>query len=141
MWTRRILLAFCCAVVVLGAGGVVLARDPGPYDPGRLETLRGEVVRVERIPSASGRRSLRLVLRTDDGACVPIALGPAWVAERQAFTLVAGERVEVTGWRVVRSKPPLAASKVRKEGATLRLRDAHGRPVWNSRRRTRASEW
>jgi len=141
MRARRILLAFACAGLVLPAATPALARDPGPYDPGRLETLRGEVVRIERVPNASGRRSLRLVLRTDDGACVPVALGPARVAERQAFTLVAGERVEVTGWRVVRSKPPLAASEVRKDGATLRLRDAHGRPVWNGRRRAHPSAW
>ena len=138
---RTVLRALACVVLALPPGTPALARDAGPYDPGSLETVRGEVVRVERIPSASGRRSLRLVLRTDDGACVPVALGPARVAERQAFTLVAGERVDVTGWRVVRSKPPLAASEVRKDGATLRLRDAHGRPVWNGRRRAHPSAW
>ena len=140
MWARRFLRALACAVLVLPSGTPAFARDAGPYDPGRLETVRGQVVRVERIPNASGRRSLRLVLRTDDGACVPIALGPAWVAERQAFTLAAGERVDVSGWRVVRSKPPLAAAEVRKDGATLRLRDAHGRPVWSARRRVHPSE-
>jgi hypothetical protein len=122
----------CSLLLWLATAAAGSEARPGrtPYDPARVETIRGEIVGVERIPSVGGDRGLRLLLRTDDGVRVPVALGPAWVAEKQAFTLLPGDRVDVTGWRVVPSKPPVAAAEVRKGDATLRLRDARGTPVW-----------
>jgi hypothetical protein len=131
---RGIRGALICAVAFWATAASAQGNDPGRsdwlYDPGTVETLSGEVTRVDKVPSASGRRWMRLILRTDTGDSVPVALGPAWVVDRQALSIRSGDRIDVTGWRVVRSKPALVAAEVRKGDATLRLRDAYGAALW-----------
>jgi hypothetical protein len=103
-----------------------------PYDPGCLETVAGEVTRVERLPQAGGGRGMHLVLRTDAGDRVSVALGPLWVADR--YGIHVGDRIEVMGWPVVRGKSALVAAELKSGDRTIRLRDREGVPLW--RRRT-----
>ena len=120
-------LALACLTVLssaTGHGDGVCA-----YDPGSVETVKGVVVRVERTPTAAGTPYVHMVLRTDAGDEVPVALGPASVVERR-INIRAGDRVVVTGARVVRSKPALIACEVRVRRRVVHLRDRHGRPLW-----------
>jgi len=100
-------------------------------DPGSIETVSGEVVRVEKVSHAGAGRAMYLVLRTDTGEVFPIALGPEWVVERHALRIHAGDRIEVTGWCIVRGKSALLAATVKKGDESLLLRDWHGIPVWS----------
>ena len=114
--------------LLCGAGQDAAGGENLPYDPGSVETIRGRVARVDRIahPTGSG---LHLILRTDAGEDVPVALGPAHFVER-AFPIGAGDHIEITGARVVRGKRTFVASEVKKDGRVLRLRDRYGVPVW-----------
>ncbi len=100
-------------------------------DPGSIETVSGEVVRVEKVSHAGAGRAMYLVLRRDTGEVFPIALGPEWVVERHALSIHAGDRIEVTGWCIVRGKSALLAATVKKGDESLLLRDWHGIPVWS----------
>jgi hypothetical protein len=125
--TLRRLIAACGVVIAMQA----LAAPP--YDPGALESVSGDVTRVDRIPEAGGGPGMHLVVRTDAGDHVSVALGPLWVADR--YGIAVGDRLEVTGWRVVRGKPALVAAEVKRAGRVIRLRNREGTPLW--RRRTR----
>ncbi len=132
---RRVL-----ALVSTFALGVATAlSDEGPfYDPSAVETLAGSVAWVERVPSAHGRsREMNLVLKTDAGETIGVVLGPEWVVERTPVRIVPGDRIQVTGVRVVRGKPTLLAAEVRKGDEVLKLRDRRGVPVWGRSRRVR----
>jgi len=122
---RRLLVA--CGVLV-----AMQARAVPPYDPGALESVSGDVTRVDRIPQAGGGPGMHLVMRTDAGDHVSVALGPLWVAER--YGIAVGDRLEVIGWRVVRGKTALVAAEVKRGHRVIRLRDREGTPLW--RRRT-----
>ena len=116
---------------VLFAVGIAAAdsRD----DPASIETVRGEVMRVEAVEHPGGR-GIHLVLKTDSEETLPVALGPALFVERR-LPITPGDRLEVTGFRVIRGKPALIASEVKKDGRVLRLRDRQGVPVWSRGRR------
>src|SRR5690242_16056947 len=129
----RATLLWIMAGRALAAGG----GETFPYEPASVETVRGQVVRLERIAHPTGA-AVHLVLRTDAGDDLPVALGPARFVER-AFPIRAGDRVEVTGARVVRGKPPFVASEVKKGGQVLRLRDRYGVPVWRHGRGRRTA--
>jgi hypothetical protein len=113
------------AGAVLAVG--IAALDRG-YDPASVETVRGEVTRVETVEHPGGP-GIHLVLRTDGADTLAVAIGPARLVGRR-FAIIAGDRVEITGFRVVRGKPTLLATEVKKDGRVLRLRDRHGVPVW-----------
>jgi len=108
----------------------------GSYDPSQIETVIGEVARVETLPRAGGAdRDVMLVLRTSFGDEVPVAVAPRWVVKAKNLDLQSGDPVQVTGWRIVRGKPAVLAAEIRTGGRTFRFRDRHGVPVWGRRRR------
>ena len=67
---------------------------------------------------------------------IPVHLGPSWYMEKQAVTIAAGDKVEVTGSRIMyRGKPTIIAAEVKKGDQVLKLRDASGVPAWAGQRR------
>jgi hypothetical protein len=128
--------AFALILIGLGAGalGAPLTEPETCFDPGAVETVSGEVVHVGKIaPGLARTQSMHLVLETDAGQRIAVELGPEWAVERGAIRISAGDRIEVTGWQIVRGKPPLVAAEVNKAGEILLLRDRHGVPVWTLR--------
>jgi hypothetical protein len=119
-------------IVACGVLAAMQASAAPPYDPGALASVSGDVTRVDRIPQAGGGPGMHLVVRTDSGDHVSVALGPLWVADR--YGIAVGDRLEVTGWRVVRGKLALVAAEVRRGDRVIRLRNREGMPLW--RRRT-----
>ncbi|WP_224984343.1 DNA-binding protein [Geomonas agri] len=106
------------------------------YDPAKVETVSGEVVKVELM---SGRKApgngVHLLLRTGQEA-IPVHLGPAWFLERLDTKIEKGDTVEVKGARVTfDGKPAIIAAEVKKGDAVLQLRDQSGAPVWAGWRR------
>lgn len=101
------------------------------YDPKTVDTVTGEVVKVDRITPMRGMSGgVHLVLKTDKGD-VSVHLGPQWYLENQDVKIEPKDTVEVTGSRVtVQGQPALIAAEVKKGDQVLRLRDAAGIPVW-----------
>jgi len=102
------------------------------YDPKTVETVNGEVVSVEKIPSPGGKGSgVHLTVKTDKET-VSVELGPDWYVEKQPVRIQAKDRIEVRGSRVmVQGKPAIIASEVRKGDQFLVLRDGNGIPAWS----------
>ena len=112
-----------------GAGGGPSARM---YNTNTVETIRGEVVSVEKTTPPQGRGyGVHLVLKTDKET-IPVHLGPASYVEKQTPRIEAKDTVEVTGSRVtLDGKPAIIAAKVKKGKEVLKLRDETGRPAWS----------
>jgi hypothetical protein len=131
--------AACAAALhVFGVGAEARMRGPGRgrlYDPKTVETVRGEVLAVERVSRGRGREyGVHLSLKTDKET-IAVHVGPSWFLERQKFELKAHDQVEVTGSRVeLGGKPVLIAAEVKRGDATLELRDQTGIPRWSGRR-------
>ena len=112
-------------------------RGPGPGPAGRIyntntvETIRGQVVSVEKTTPPEGRGyGIHLMLKTDKET-IPVHLGPASYVEKQTPRVEAKDMVEVTGSRVtLEGKPAIIAAQVKKGSEVLKLRDATGRPAW-----------
>jgi hypothetical protein len=106
------------------------------YDPKTVETVSGEVLRVERIAMMKGMAAgVHITLKTDKEA-IAVHLGPVWYLENQDVKIQPKDKVEVTGSRITfAGKPALIAAEVKKGDETLRLRDEAGFPVWSGWRR------
>jgi hypothetical protein len=110
-----------------GAGG-------RSYDPSTVETVSGEIVAVERVPAGKGRSGgVHVTLKTDRET-LPVHLGPAWYLDEQKMRFERSDHVEVEGSRIsFEGKPAIIAREVKKDGATLILRNAAGVPAWAGR--------
>jgi hypothetical protein len=101
------------------------------YDPSTVETVNGLVVRVDGVPSPSGKGSgVHLTLKTDTET-IAVHLGPAWYVDEQKVRVKAGDHIEVEGSRVAfDAKPAIIARQLKKDGQLLTLRNAAGIPAW-----------
>jgi hypothetical protein len=119
-----------------GSGEPAVGHAARIYDPKTVETVSGEVARVEHAPSRRGMGGgVHLVLRTGDGT-VAVHLGPAGYIERQDVKIAAGDHIQVKGSRVsVDGEPAIIAAEVKKGDRTLVLRDDAGIPKWSRGRR------
>jgi hypothetical protein len=106
------------------------------YDPKTVETVTGEVIKVERVAPMRGMSAgVHLVVKTDKGD-VSVHLGPQWYLENQEIQIAAHDKVAIKGSRVtLGGKPAIIAGEVQKGGDTLKLRDDAGVPVWSGWRR------
>ncbi|MFH1264043.1 MAG: DNA-binding protein [Pseudomonadota bacterium] len=106
------------------------------YDPKTIDTIRGEVVSVDRITPLRGmHKGIHLIIKTDTGTVV-VHLGPDWYIERQDMKIELKDVVEVTGSRVaIEGKNVLIASEIKKGTDVLTLRDSNGFPAWAGWRR------
>jgi hypothetical protein len=106
------------------------------YNPATVETVKGEVVAVEKVTPIKGMQyGIHLLVKTDKET-VSVHLGPAWFIERQDTKIEKGDRIEVKGSRVtIGGKPAIIAAEVKKGDHVLVLRDSAGVPVWSGWRR------
>ena len=121
----------------MGGGG----RGPGSqpsrqYNLSTVETISGEVVSVDKIPSRRGKSyGVHLMVKMDKET-IPVHLGPGWYLDKQPVQLKPQYPVTVTGSRITyQGKPVLIAAEVQKGGETLKLRDQNGIPLWSRGRR------
>jgi sporulation protein YlmC with PRC-barrel domain len=95
------------------------------FNPKKIETVSGEIVRVEYYEEA------RLIIYTDAKKPVLVALGPTGYLESQPTILRPGHRVTVIGSEaVVDDTPFLIAEKIKEGNEELQLRDNEGNPMW-----------
>jgi hypothetical protein len=106
------------------------------FDPKTVETVTGEVVKVDRITPMRGMSSgVHLVVKTDKGD-VSVHLGPQWYLENQDVKIEPKDKVEIKGSRVtLQGQATLIAAEVKKGDEVLKLRDDAGVPMWAGWRR------
>jgi hypothetical protein len=107
------------------------------YDPKTVETISGEVVKIDWITPARGMSAgVHLIVKTEKEE-VPVILGPQWYIENQDVKIETKDKLEIKGSRVtVQGKPALIAAEVKKGAEILRLRDESGVPVWSGWRKS-----
>ena len=121
------------ALAQRGRGGMGMGGPYGwMYNPKTVETISGEVVKVERISSPRGRsQGVHLLVKTAKET-VPVHLGPAFYLDKQDVKIEPKDRVTIKGSRITfQGKPAIVAAEVRKGDKTLKLRDETGRPLWS----------
>jgi hypothetical protein len=101
------------------------------YNPKAVETVSGEVIRLETVVPMEGMSEGVHILLLTDKETIPVHLGPVWFVERLDVKLKKGDKIEVTGSKVIMNKKHvLLATQVKKGDMILQLRDATGEPVW-----------
>jgi hypothetical protein len=106
------------------------------YDTKTVETLRGEVLAMQRFTPAKGMSAgLHLQVKTAKET-LSVHLGPEWYLEQQDVEIRINEIIEVKGSRVAfEGEPAIIAAEIRDGDDTLTLRDAAGVPAWSGWRR------
>jgi hypothetical protein len=106
------------------------------YDAKAVETVKGEVVKIDRITPMRGMAAgMHIVLKTEKEE-ISVHLGPEWFVLNQDVKIAPGDALEVKGARATfQGKPALIAAEVRKGADVLKLRDDAGVPVWAGWRR------
>ncbi len=106
------------------------------YDTKTVETVGGEVVKIDRFTPMRGMSTgVHLVLKTATGE-MSVHLGPQWYLENQDVKIEPKDQVEIKGSRVtIDGKPALIAAEIKKGDGVLKLRDETGLPMWAGWRR------
>jgi hypothetical protein len=105
------------------------------YDPQTVESITGEIVKVDVLPMRGMSGGVQLTLKTEKET-IPVHLGPSWYLERQDLKLAPKYKVEIKGSRVMfNGKAAVIAAEVKKGDETLVLRDETGFPAWSAMRR------
>ncbi len=108
--------------------GMMGGRGGRMYDPQTVETISGEVVRVDQMAGMAA--GVHLLLKTDKET-VTVVVGPAAYLDQQKMKIAAGDKVEVRGSRGTRGQGPvIVAAELKKGDQVLKLRDAQGLPLW-----------
>jgi hypothetical protein len=132
------LAAFAADPPAAGPGAAPGYEPRRMYDPKTVETVGGEVVKVDKIRHRRGAGyGVHLVLKTEKEE-IPVHLGPSFYLDKQDVKIGEKDKVEVKGSRVTLrgGKAVILAAEVKKGDALLKLRDEDGTPAW-SRRKTR----
>jgi hypothetical protein len=135
-------LALACPGLAQPGPGGGMGRGMGPmlYNPQTVTTVTGQVEKLEDLPSmggggGQGMQYRGVTLKTDQGGLM-VHLGPIWYLDEKKFAVKVGDTVEATGSKVtLNNQPALIAREVKVNGATLKLRDDQGLPVWRGLRR------
>ena len=120
-----------------GGGGWGMGTAYGKmYDPKTVETVSGEVIRVDKITPIKGMSyGVHMTLKTDKET-ISVHMGPGWFIENQKIKIEPKDIVEVKGSRITfEGKSAIIAAEVKKGDEILKLRDENGIPVWSGWRR------
>ena len=116
-------------------GGFPLEPGTRGYNPDTVQIVTGEIESVELFsPKGEGDQEVGVVIRTDKEV-ISVQLGPPGYLDRLGVNFKPGDKIQVTGSRVIKDKKPyMFASEVRKGGQVIKLRDETGFPAWKSSR-------
>lgn len=104
------------------------------FDPGTLNTVRGQIVSVGTFrPDATAADGLRLRVLTSDGRTVTIHAGPRKFIDQHGLLLHQGDTVEVTGSELVSDgRRIIMATQIKKDEQPVDLRTREGEPRWTA---------
>jgi hypothetical protein len=108
------------------------------WNPATVETIKGEVMTKDTITPPKGRSVLPavgLTLKKEDEYAIYAHLGPQWYFDKQELAVEVGDKVEVTGSKImVEGNTVLLVSSIKKGDKTWQFRDQQGFPFWSGRR-------
>ena len=119
-----------------GSGWGAGSRYNRMYNKNTVETIIGEVVKVDKIIPIKGMSyGIHLLLKTGKDT-ISIHVGPAWFVNNQNIKINLKDKVAVTGSKIIyQNSPTIIASEIKKGNETITLRDKNGYPVWSRSRR------
>lgn len=101
--------------------------DPygGMFNPKTMDTVSGEIVKIDYY------QEMTLMIYTDAKKPVLVALGPTGYFVSQVRTLHTGDKITVTGSKVIVDDTPyVIATKIREGNEELIVRNNEGHPIW-----------
>ena len=105
------------------------------YDVNTIESIRGDVLAVERFTPTGMSAGIHLQVKTRTETLF-VHLGPEWYIDRQDVQIAVKDTIEVKGSRIsFQGKPAIIAAEVKKGDEVLVLRDESGLPAWSAMRR------
>ena len=104
----------------------------GMYNNGTVETITGEVMKIDKFfPSRGMHNGIQLIVKTDKET-IPVQLGPAWYIEKQDFKVAVKDKITVKGSRITfNGKPAIIATEIKNGDAVLKLWSDDGYPLWS----------
>ncbi len=101
------------------------------YNTKTIETLVGEVKKVEKIIPMKGMSTgVHLLVKTNNET-ISIHLGPEWYIDKQDIEISKNDEVEIKGSRITyEGKPAIIAAEITKGKETMVLRNEYGIPIW-----------
>lgn len=101
------------------------------YNFQTTETLDGEVVSLDSLPSRRGTfEKTHLTVKTNKET-IEVHLAPSWFLAEQDFDLTPQDKITVLGSRIkLDGEEAIVAREIKKGERTLVLRDRDGFPVW-----------
>ena len=95
------------------------------FDPKTMDTVAGKILKIEYYEGTT------LMIYTDAKKPVLVALGPTGYFQGQQKVLKPGNKVTVTGSKVVVDDTPyLIATKIKEGNQEMQIRDKDGNPIW-----------
>jgi len=84
------------------------------YNPNTVETISGEVVRVDKITPLRGMSyGIHLIVKTEKEE-ISVHLGPGWFIENQDLKIEPKDKIEVKGSRITfQGNPAIIAAEVK----------------------------
>lgn len=129
-------LAVCVAVLGLG----MLRADPvktakaeslPQYDAGAAVELSAVVVEVRKSAKDTALTGVSLVVKTESDATLEVYLAPADFFKTFEIVFRKGDRIHIVGSKVKFAGGTIVlAREVRRETATIYLRNRNGQPYW-----------
>ena len=108
------------------------------WNPATVETVKGEVMTKDSITPQKGKNwspAVGMTLKKEDDYAAYVHLGPQWYIDKQELAINVGDKVEVTGSKImVEGNMVLLVSSIKKDDKTWQLRDEKGFPFWSARR-------
>ena len=129
--TRIRIVGILAVALWLGIAAAICAQSGAfSYDPSAEMTVSGKILHIASFPAPDGAVGVHFDLQTADGF-VNVHVAPAVFIGGENFSFFADDQVDIIGVKAfVDGNKSFIARSVTKDGKTLTLRGADGRPVW-----------
>ena len=128
--TRSLISRGFVVTLWLAASAGILAQSGSIYDPGAEITVTGTIKHVVSFTAPDGSVGVHLDFTTPDGM-LNVHVAPALYIGMQNFWFFADDRLEIVGAKsVADGNKAFIARTLKKDGKTLNLRNAEGKPAW-----------
>jgi len=129
--TRQLIARGVVFTLWLGASAGMLAQSSSvAYDPAAEVTVSGTILHLVSFAAPDGAVGVHFDLKTPAGL-VNVHVAPAMFIGQQNFWFFADNEVQIVGVKAfMDGNKSFIARSVTKEGKTLTLRGADGKPAW-----------
>jgi hypothetical protein len=135
LFSIALFLLIQAAPLLCAQYGSTSARTSPMYDPTTETTVSGVVAEVREISGTRGWHGIHLQLKTSNQV-LDVHIGPSWFLAQKKFEIAKGDRVEVTGSKLLLDNvQTLIARTIKKGDSELTLRNRQGIPAWSGGRR------